>query len=111
MKTPKGWTNTQFEYSRKLPHYQRALQPLFVTFSTIPDFSLSDRAKDIAFDACLFNDGRLMNLHAVVVMSTHVHMLFNMRFDSDDRIIPMRKLTHSIKSYSSHEINKQLGSS
>ncbi len=50
-----------------------------------------------------------MDLHALVVMSTHVHMLFNMRFDSENRTIPMRKLTHSIKSYSSHEINKRLG--
>lgn len=109
MKTPKGWKNSEFEYSRKLPHYQRALQPLFVTFSTVDDFALSARAKDIAFNACRFNDGRLMDLHAVVVMSTHVHMLFDMRFDSENRIIPMRKLTHSIKSYSSHEINKRLG--
>jgi REP element-mobilizing transposase RayT len=109
MKTPKGWKNSEFEYSRKLPHYQRALQPLFVTFTTISDFSLTDRAKDIVFNACRFNDGRLMNLHALVVMSTHVHMLFDMRFDSQNRIIPMRKLTHSIKSYSSHEINKHFG--
>jgi REP element-mobilizing transposase RayT len=109
MKMPKGWKNSEFEYSRKLPHYQRALQSLFLSFSTIEDFWLNDQAKEIVFNACRFNDGRLMDLHALVVMSTHVHLLFDMRFDSENQIIPMRKLTHSIKSYSAHEINKAFG--
>lgn len=101
--------NSEFEYRRNLPHYQRALQPLFVTFSTIEGFRLKDEAKDIVFNACQFNDGRLMDLHAMVVMSTHAHLLFHMRFDADLRIIPLRKLTHSIKSFTSHEINKAFG--
>jgi REP element-mobilizing transposase RayT len=108
MKHPR-WHFSEYDYRRVLPHYQRAFQPLFVSFSTIEKFWLNDQAKQIVFDACKFNDRRLMDLHAVVVMSTHVHLLCDMRFDEDRRIIPLRKLTHSIKSYSAHQINKELG--
>jgi REP element-mobilizing transposase RayT len=52
-----------------------------------------------------------MDLHAMVVMSTHVHLLCHMRFDRERKLVPMRKLTHSIKSYSAHEINRLSGSS
>jgi putative transposase len=43
-------------------------------------------------------------------MTTHVHLLCSMLFDSDQKLIPIRKLTHSIKSYAAHEINKFLKS-
>lgn len=108
MKHPK-WQHSEFEYRRKLPHYQRALQALFVSFSTKDNFWLNDEAKEIVFSACRFNDGKLMELHALVVMTTHVHFLCHMKLDREQRIIPLRKLTHSIKSFSAHEINARLG--
>jgi REP element-mobilizing transposase RayT len=108
MKHPK-WQYSEYQYRRTLPHYQRAFQPLFVSFSTSDNFWLNDQARDIVFNACKFNDGRLMDLHAVVVMATHVHLLCQMRFDEDQRLIPLRTLTHSIKSYSAHEINRTTG--
>lgn len=102
-------SQSKFEYHRKLPHYQRALQALFVTFATKAARWLADEEKDVVFEACRFNDGRLMDLHALVVMSTHVHLLFHMRFDTENAIIPLRKLTHSIKSFSTHKINNLNG--
>jgi REP element-mobilizing transposase RayT len=108
MKHPK-WRYSEYEYSRNLPHHQRAFEPLFISFSTHDDWLLPDRAKDIVFSACKFHDGKLIKLHAMVVMSTHVHLLCSMRFDEDGKLIPLRKLTHSIKSFTAHEINKSLG--
>lgn len=98
---------SDYEYSRKLPHHQRGWQPLFVTFSVREGIWLSDSSKQIVFDACLFNNGRLMDLHALVVMATHVHLLCSMRFDDDLKLIPLKKLTHSIKRFSAHEINRK----
>jgi REP element-mobilizing transposase RayT len=108
LKHPK-WSYSEYEYSRNLPHHQRAFEPLFVSFSTRNNWALPGRAKDIVLEACKFHDGKLITLHALVVMSTHVHVLCSMRFDQKMRLIPLRKLTHSIKSFTAHEINKILG--
>jgi len=101
MKHPK-WVYSEYEYSRNLPHYQRAFEPLFVSFSTKNDWVLPHKAKDIVFDACKFQDGRTAKLHAFVAMSTHVHLLCSMLFDEDKKLISLRKLTHSIKSFTAH---------
>lgn len=103
------WIYSEYDYTRNLPHYQRDFEPLFVSFSTHDDWSLPDNAKDIVLAACRFHDGKLIKLHAVVVMTTHVHFLCSMRFDENNKLISLRKLTHSIKSFTAHEINKVLG--
>jgi REP element-mobilizing transposase RayT len=110
MKNPK-WIYSEYEYARNLPHHQRAFEPVFISFSTRNDWQLTDKCKDIVCGACKFQEGRSAHLHAFVVMTTHVHLLCSMLFDSDQKLIPMRKLTHSIKSYTAHEINKLLNDS
>ena len=107
MKHPK-WIYSGYEYRRNLPHYQRAFEPVFISFSTRNAWQLTDKCKDIVFGACMFQEGRNAKLHALVVMTTHVHLLCNMLFDSDQKLIPIRKLMHSIKSFTAHEINKLL---
>ncbi len=110
MKHPK-WIYSEYEYRRSLPHYQRAFEPVFISFSTRNGWQLTDNCKDVVFNACKFQDGRSAKLHTLVVMTTHVHLLCSMLFDPDQKLIPVRKLMHSIKSYTAHEINKLLSDS
>ena len=57
-----------FSYRRNLPHIQKADKELFVTFHSYNYRILPSKARDIVLKACLFQDGKSMQLHAAVVM-------------------------------------------
>ncbi len=61
-------------------------------------------AAKIVHDAILFLHGRKYSLHAWVVMPNHGHLLFS---PMDGHTLD--KILHSLKSYTVHEINRQLG--
>src|SRR5690242_13190395 len=63
-------------YRRNLPHLEKPGGTYFVTFKTLNDFILPPRAKDLALKHCLHGHGMQYQLHAAVVMSNHVHLLF-----------------------------------
>lgn len=116
-------------YRRNLPHFELPGSVYFITFSTDDEFTLSDSAKDIVFSAFKFHAGKKYKLHACVVMDTHVHCVLqplmvkkaqtgmsvppNTQETEKIRLpVPpgafysLAEIMHSIKSYSSNQINR-----
>ena len=76
--------------------------------STYKRAELSAASRDIVLETCLAGRGRLFDLHAIVVMPDHVHLMLTPRADTNGTIsIP--EITQAIKSTSAHLINKYLG--
>ncbi len=89
---------------RNLPHLQTPEATYFVTFRCRKGLYLSEEASNIAFAAVRHWNKKRIDLDAAVVMPDHVHMIF--------RIIDGTSLSdimHSIKSFSSKQINLLLG--
>lgn len=76
-------TFRRYEYRRRLPHYQRDDRPLFVTFRTLTSQKLSPDARTLALQHCLHDHGKTIQLHAVVIMPNHAHLLFTALRDRD----------------------------
>lgn len=94
---------------RKLPHLQEAGHSYFVTFD-VRQGAMPARARRIAFEACLFWNGRKCRVHACVVMPDHVHLLMTpILIDDETGYHSLTEIMHSIKSYSANEINRLLG--
>jgi len=99
---------------RRLPHWQWPGSVYLLTFRT-NGLELSPAARDIVLAACLSQHGQTIDLHAVVVMPDHVHLILQpLRAEGcADRTqeAPVHDLgciSHSIKSFSAHEINRVL---
>ena len=72
------------------------------------------RKKEIAklvSDSIRFNDGKQYDLLSFCVMPNHVHMLFQPLKISLEEYVPISKITHSLKSYTSNCANKILNRS
>ncbi|HZP17186.1 MAG TPA: transposase [Terriglobales bacterium] len=97
-------------YRRNLPHLQKDSKPHFLTFCTKHRWILPDFARDVVLDACCHWHGKRYTLYVVVVMPDHVHMIVTPLIDCQRmRTFPLSQITHTIKSFSAHEINRQLG--
>lgn len=95
-------------YRRNLPHIQTFVAAYFVTFKTKGDLFLPPVARSIALRHCLFEDGKRVELHAVVIMPTHVHLLFAPL--ENDRADPfsLAEIMKGIKGSSAYNINRLL---
>jgi REP element-mobilizing transposase RayT len=102
-------TFRRYEYRRRLPHYQRDDRPLFVTFRTRATFALSPQARTLALQHCLHDNGKIIQLHAAVVMPDHVHLLFTAMRDADGWIFALPEILRAIKGSSARSINKLMG--
>lgn len=105
-----GWTPKDQKYSfrRNLPHIQKDSRALFVTFRTYGNVELPPAARDIVIETCLFEHGKRINLYGVVVMPTHVHMVFSPLLDGSKQAYTIAEVLHAIKSVSAHKINRRL---
>src|SRR5438093_4801564 len=97
---------------RRLPHFERPWKKYLITFSTKDRRELSPRARQITLDSITHFAGQRYELYAACVMPDHVHILFEpaiKQADADGKPVfwPLSSLLHSIKSFSSHEINQQ----
>lgn len=90
---------------RKFPHLQIPGKSYFVTFSTKDFIILSKEARKLLYDVILFHNNKKYDLHAFVVMKDHVHIILN-PLPKDDGLYSLTEIMHSIKSYSSNQINK-----
>ena len=63
-------------YRRNLPHIEEFNATYFVTFRAKGISYLPPATRSIALKHCLFENGRRIELHACVIMPTHVHLLF-----------------------------------
>jgi REP element-mobilizing transposase RayT len=95
-------------YRRNLPHIERPGGSYFVTFRTIGDLILPPDARSVVLNHCLFDNGRKVQLHAAVVMPTHVHLLFTPLQKTEDKWFSLAEIMNGIKGASSHRVNKLL---
>ena len=86
----------------RLPHIELPGYFQFITCSCAEKFSLSDGEMAIVFRAIMFQDRKLYDLWAAVVMETHFHIIIKPN-------VPVVKIMHSLKSFTAHEINKLRG--
>jgi alanyl-tRNA synthetase/REP element-mobilizing transposase RayT len=96
---------------RNLPHFEKPWAIYVVNFQTYGGRKLSPAARDIIFDCILhWREGRY-RLIATCVMPDHVHIIFQPGIkeaaaDGQPVFWPLSEILHSIKSFSSKEINK-----
>jgi AICAR transformylase/IMP cyclohydrolase PurH/REP element-mobilizing transposase RayT len=94
---------------RNLPHIQTPGKVYFVTFRLKEEGELSPEERTVVFDACHYWDGKKLDLHAVVVMPDHVHLLLTPREVAHDQWVSLGEIVHSIKRHSAREINRMRG--
>ena len=98
----------KYAYRRMLPHYQWLNKVYFLTFCTHNRQALSPGSRSIVLETCLIGNGELFELHAVVVMPDHVHLLLTPATDEQGPVsIP--EIMQAIKGTSAHRINRYLG--
>jgi putative transposase len=92
-------------YRRNLPHIQGFDAVYFVTFRTKRDLFLPPRARSIALKHCLFEDGKRVELHPVVIMPNHVHLLFTPLENDRAEPFSLAEIMKGIKGSSAYNIN------
>ena len=95
---------------RHLPHWEAGGSTYFITFRTRQG-DLSDHEKSLVKQACLHFDGIRADIHALVVMPDHVHLLLTPLPHGPENWWSLPELMHSIKSYTSKEISRRRGQS
>ena len=97
-------------YRRRLPHLQRDFKAHFITFCTYQRRILSEPAREIVLQSCLYDRGSRYDLHVTVIMPDHVHMiltpLLNVRAA---RVYSLPEILDRIKGASAHLINQACG--
>ncbi len=85
---------------KDLPHWDLGSKDYFITFRVLGG-ELGPEERRLVLDSCLYFDQSRLNLHAATVMPDHVHLLLRPIGGHS-----LAAIMHSIKSYTSHEINK-----
>ena len=101
----------KYEYRRRLPHYQKADQPLFVTFRKLAKDQFCASARDAVLQHCVYEHGKKIRLHAAVVMPDHVHLLLTPRCDDHGWPYSLPVVMKALKGTSARSVNKLLGAS
>jgi len=96
------------EYRRHLPHLQREDRPLYVTFVTYKRWVLPEPIRQIILKHCLHDHGVKLQVHGVVVMPDHAHMIFSPLPDAEGNPFGLAEIMSGIKGASAHSINKAL---
>ncbi|HEY6303578.1 MAG TPA: hypothetical protein VIX14_10965 [Terriglobales bacterium] len=98
----------RYNYRRKLPHLQPGKEDFLHNVQHFQRLDTFDLARDLAMETCLRGDGHCFELHALVVMSDHIHFALTPRWDKrGTSSIP--EITQEIKSVSAHRIGKETG--
>jgi REP element-mobilizing transposase RayT len=100
-----------YDYHRRLPHYQKAGRVIFVTFCKLNRDPFSANARDVILQHCLHDDGKRFILHAVIVMPDHVHLLLTPMRDPAGWPYALPAILKLIKGVSARSVNKLLGGS
>jgi REP element-mobilizing transposase RayT len=95
-------------YRRNLPHLQTEDKAIFVTFNTYKRWELPESARDLVIRHCLYDHGKKLLVHGIVVMPDHVHMVISPLRDAQGDIFGLAEIMHGIKGASAYSINKLL---
>ena len=99
-------------HKRNLPHLEATGATYFVTFRCRKGLEIQQQARDAVLSAVRHWDGERIDLDAAVVMPDHVHMIFRViGGERQDACPALSKVLHSIKSFSSNQVNTILGRS
>jgi putative transposase len=93
-------------YERNLPHFEQPGGYYFITFNAVKLIELSGEAKNIVFNSIKFHSDKKYILYFFVVMGTHVHIVMQPKEETNEKLYSLAQITHSIKSYSAHQIRK-----
>ena len=96
----------KYSYRRRLPHLQRDNKPVFVTFRTISKDTIPEAYRGLVLQHCLHDNHRKLEMHAVVVMPDHVHLLFTPLNDTKGQPFSLVGIMSGIKGASAHSLNK-----
>ena len=95
-----------FKYrKRNLPQIEISERTYFITFNTLRRRILKPEERDIVFNSILFHTGKKYILISSVIMPDHVYLILS-PFKKDVDFYSLQEILHSIKSYSSLQINK-----
>ena len=95
-----------YDYRRKLPHYQKPGQPLFVRFCKIGSESFSEAARGVILQHCPYDHGKRIQLHAAIVMPEHVHLLLTPLTDERGWPHGLPAILKLIKGVSARSVNR-----
>ena len=95
----------KYDYRRRLPHIQKDNRPIFITFTTDHRWQLPPEARGIVLECCLKENSRKFDLHTVVVMPDHAHLLLSPLRDADGWSFSLPQIMHAIKGASARKIN------
>jgi REP element-mobilizing transposase RayT len=99
------------EYRRHLPHLQKEDKPHFITFITFITFTrwvLPEPIRGLVLKHCLHGHRIKLQVHGVVIMPDHVHMIFTPLKDGQGNPYGLAEIMNGIKGASAHSINKAL---
>ena len=102
------YLDRKYSYRRTLPHLLKNNRAVFVTFGTFKRWHLPAEARQLVFECCLRERGVTIDLHSVVVMPTHVHLLFTSLRDEEGWPVSLPRAMRLIKGRSAHFINRLL---
>jgi putative transposase len=77
----------------------------FYHFLDLWTLALPPKARDLVLEHCVGEQGRRAEVHCVVVMPDHVHMVLTARRDEEGPIT-LGEIMSGIKSASAHSINR-----
>jgi REP element-mobilizing transposase RayT len=81
---------------------------MFVTFRKLFKQPLPPFARTLVFEHCLYEDGKKIDLDAVVVMPDHVHLLFTPRHDPEGWPFSLPQIMKGLKGASARSVNRAL---
>ena len=96
------------EYRRNLPHLQAEDKPIYLTFCTFRRRILPESVRSLVLRHCLHDNGVKIQVHGLVIMPDHVHMVFTPLKDNEGRVFSLSEIMNGIKGASAHTINKAL---
>jgi REP element-mobilizing transposase RayT len=94
-------------YRRNLPHINNR-KTFFITFSTHNRWILPESVRDVVITHALHDHGTKIQMHSIVVMPEHVHMIFTTLCDTNGNPFSLAEIMSGIKSCSARSINKKL---
>src|SRR5713101_6637564 len=102
------YLDRKYCYRRTLPHILKDNRPVFVTFGTFKRWELPAKARQLVLECCLREHTMTIDLHAVVVMPTHAHLLFTPLRNAEGWLVSLPEVMRLIKGRSAHFINRLL---
>ena len=104
----RGAKPAKAEYRRHLPHLQKEDKLHFITFATFQRWVLPESIRGLVLKHCLHDHGIKLQVHGVVVMPDHVHLIFTPLKDDEGNVFGLAEIMSGIKGASAHTVNRTL---